>query len=391
MSRIFGVFSEGFGWRDTSGLTCASPQTQGKSLNLRAEDSLSYSVGNTIDAGIYNFVNFTPYQYTLAFRIQHYTTGGTQYVFNYHANTGNTISVYVSGTTTYLKHVAGGTERIASGTTSAVAGTLYNLICRGDSSNTIDSTNYLKIDFGVATAITGVTASALGTLDASGETYAVGQTWRRRGEHTFRGRMWLQIDSYAWSDTEVTTFINSGVPTEPIVNPLTKFMFAGEGSTSFPKIIFYNSSGSTFTETFESGISSYVGEDATVAVDTTTPLNDLQSLEVDAVTRGGYAEKTYAVSSSTTYYMEISVKGINTEYLAVSVEGNDSGILKMDNFQADGNLQIRNITFTTEASDTSVIIRLADDLDNSAYFVNGNYFHITPVDTITGINVNNMT
>ena len=385
MSRIHATFSEGFGWRDTSGLTCSSPQTQGKSLNLRAEDSLSYSVGNAIDAGVYNFVNFTPYQYTLAFRIQHYTTGNTQYLFNYYANTGNTISVYVSGTTTFLKHVAGGTERIASGTTSAVAGTLYNLICRGDSSNTIDSTNYLKLDFGVATAISGGTASALGSLDASGETYAVGQTWRRRGQHCFDGRLWLQIDDYSWDDAEVLAFINAGVPTEPIVSPNTKFMFSGEGSNSLPQGIFYDSSGSTFFETFEDGVSSYIGCDSTVTATTTNPLNDLQSLSVSGTTRGGYGEKSYAVNSSTVYFMEVSVKGLNTEYLAVSVEGNSSGVLKMDNFQADGDLQIRRFIFTTGASDTSVKVRLADDLDNSAYYWNGNFMHLN---TWNSININ---
>jgi len=385
LGLVKGVFSENYGWRVASGLT----SSQSLLLGIQNEDSLSYATGDTITA--YRGKNFDPYNFTLVYKIQHYTTGQSQYYFDYYGSSGNRISSYLSGSTIYFKYIAGGVaERSASITPTIVQGNTYFLVLRADKNNTIDGTNYLKINFGQTSSTnSGGTSSVFGTLSARDATFSIGQTWRQRGQHAFQGRMWCWFLNYAMFDSEVDS-IYSGLYSEPICSQETTLMFTGAVNTSLLTSIYYDSLGATHSETFESGISTYTGMDATLSDETTNPLADAHSLSVAATTYGGYGYKSFTVSPSTTYNLSVLYKGLSTEIVGILVEGNVSGTLYVDTYVADGNFTIKGCTFTTGASDTSVEVRFFDDLDDSQYFVNGEFCQITDVNDITGIDVNDM-
>ena len=388
MGLIKGTFSEGFGWRVyTTGLTTF---THSKALNLQREDSVSFGVGDEIAS--YSYKNFNANQFTIYTKVQLYSTGQTMYLIDWYGDSDNYIRSYIaSDNTVYFKYKAGGTERSVNISPTIVEGNYYCGVFRADSNTTIDGTNYLIADWGQTSILTsGGTSSALGSLATSASTFAVGQTWRQRGESTLQGRLWMWIDNRAVLDSDVTAFMSGSTYSAPVVSQDTLLMFSGGNSSGYPRAIFYDSSGATHSETFESGISTYTGMDATLSDETTNPLADAHSLSVAATTYGGYGYKSFTVSPSTTYNLRVLYKGLSTEIVGILVEGNVSGTLYVDTYVADGNLTIKGCTFTTGASDTSVEVRFFDDLDDSQYFVNGEFCQITDVNDITGIDVNDM-
>ena len=381
MGVLKGTFSESWGWRTSSGLT----STQSKYLNLRREDSLSYSVGDTISS--YSYKNIDLNNYTFAFEVQFYTTGSTQYLLDWYGNSENYISAYLSSGTVYLKHEAGDTLRTASCVPTLVEGNIYHLVFRGSSSKTIDGTNFLKITVGASAAdTTGGTTSALGTLAAADTTYSIGQTWRNRGESCLDGRLWLHVLDYAWTDTEVLDFINSGVVTDPVATTQTRFMMDGTLSGGLPQGIYFDSSEATtfHSETFEiwAGTSGWTGENATLSGETATPLFDAKSLAVTGVTGGGYGYRNYSVSSSTPYLVSVYASGQTGQTIGMVVAGDVSGTLSTGITVVGSGIDKFTAFFVTGASDSSIQIRLFDNLDDSSYLWNGSYMSITNWESI---------
>ena len=337
-----------------------------------------------------NYANFNPHQFTLAFRIQFYSTGSTSYFLDYYGNSSNFISCYINtGGTIWFEHMAGGTSVTTGCTPTMILGTSYNLLFRASTKNTIDSVNHLKLDFGETTSdITAAKTTALGTFAAADATFSIGQNWYNNGTNCFDGRIWLQIDERAWSDSEVSDFINSGNPLEPIVADYTKFMLAGEtGSTnSAPVGIYYDSANATQFEHFENSVTGWTGIDSTLTAETTNPLRDAQSLSIAGETYGGYAYKSFDVTGSINYMVEVSLSGTTGQIAGIQVVGNNSGLITAstgDTFSAAGGDEVRMITFTAGASDTSVEVRLFDNLSGTGYYWNGEFFSTTTWNNMT--------
>ena len=369
MGILKATFTPGFGYRFYNDTLVS---TQSKSLVLSQEDSVSFSVGTQISG--YDYKNYNGERFTFAHRLQFYSTGGTQYFTSWYGDSNNYVSCYLSSGIISIAHKAGGTERTASITPTIVAGTRYNLIFRGDTFDTIDGVNYLKIDFGESSSVsTGGTSSALGSFSAADSTFSLAQTWRNRGESCFRGKFWLQMDGYAWSDAEVASFINSGVPEEPIVNMSTKYMLLGELSGGLPKGLYYDYSSATHFEDFESSITGWIGSDASVARETTSPIEGTGSLDVSsAVTGGGFGYKTFSVSASTTYNLTVSLRGTSGQTVGIQASGDVSGVLETEVTTANGTDQQINIQFTTGALDATVEIRCMDNMNDLTVW-NGRY------------------
>jgi len=355
-----GTFSEGWDYRlYTTGLT----SDQSKALNMRGEDSLSFNVGDSIAA--YSYKNFNVNHFTIAVKLQFYSTGQSMHIFDWYGDSDNYVSSYItSGNTVFLKYKAGGTERSVNISPTIVEGTYYCCVLRGDKDNYVDSSNYLRIDWGeTSITVSGGTANALGTLASSASTFSIGQTWRRRGESCMQGRLWMWVLNYPLSTSDVSSFMSDSRNTEPICDQNTLFMMNGYKSGNYPQAIFYDSSGCTYSDTFESGVSNYTGIDATVADESSNPIADFHSMKVTAIPNGGgYSRRYFAVSANTTYNINILVKGVSGDTIGIMAVGDNSGTINYRTITANGNKQKIGLTITTGSSDSSLELRFFDTM-----------------------------